>query len=207
MSSITKKELQEQLEQADRVIDMQQQKIQELQQQQEDILNDKGVVSKEEFDGICNELERIQINYKTLNESYEKLSNKLTAYKEGHRNFITQIELNTENEKALHAQINLLEQRCEEFKKDNNALEVYMNKLEEENKRLKAENRKLINNKTIKGYNERGAGRKSNLTEEQKDKIKKLHQQGLSYGAIAKEVELSKAYVYKLISKHNEFKE
>jgi hypothetical protein len=27
-----------------------------------------GVVSKEEFDGICNELERIQINYKTLND-------------------------------------------------------------------------------------------------------------------------------------------
>lgn len=203
MASITKKELQEQLEQADRVIDMQQQKIQELQQQQEDILNDKGVVSKEEFDGICNELERIQINYKTLNESYEKLSNKLIAYKEGHRNFIKQIELNTENEKVLHANINSLEQRCEEFKKDNNALEVYMNKLEEENKRLKAENRKLINNKTIKGHNERGAGRKSNLTEEQKDKIKKLHQEGLSYGAIAKEVGLSKAYVYKLISKHN----
>ncbi len=207
MASITKKELQEKLEQSDRVIDMQQQKIQELQQQQEDILNDKGVVSKQEFHGICNELERIQINYKTLNESYEKLSNKLAAYKEGHKNFVKQIQLNTKKENSLNAQISLLEERCEGLEKDNNALEVYMNKLAEENKKLKAENRKLINNKTIKKHNERGAGRKSNLTKEQKDKIKKLNQEGLSYGAIAKEVGLSKAYVYKLISKHNEFKE
>lgn len=55
-----------------------------------------------------------------------------------------------------------------------------------------------------KKRNERGAGRKSNLTQEQIYKINELHLQGLSYGAIAKEVRISKAYVYKLINKQNE---
>ncbi|MCY6354368.1 helix-turn-helix domain-containing protein [Clostridium sp. ZS2-4] len=194
MASITKKELQEQLEQADRVIDMQQQK--------EDILNDKGVVSKQEFDGICNELERIQINYKTLKELYEKLNDKLVAYKNGHENFVKQIELNTKNTNSLNTHIDLLEKKCEDLKKDNNTLEVYRNKLEKDNEKLKAENRKLINNETVtvKKHNERGAGRRSNLTEEQMQGIKELHQEGMSYGKIAKEVGLSKAYVYKLIN-------
>lgn len=54
-----------------------------------------------------------------------------------------------------------------------------------------------------KKHNERGAGRKSNLTQEQINKVDELHLQGLSYGAIAKEVGISKAYVYKLINKQN----
>jgi DNA-binding NarL/FixJ family response regulator len=52
-------------------------------------------------------------------------------------------------------------------------------------------------------HNERGAGRKSQLTPEQSEKVYSLHQQGLSYGKIATEVGISKAYVYKLISKQN----
>lgn len=50
-------------------------------------------------------------------------------------------------------------------------------------------------------HNERGAGRKSTLTQEQLDKVQQLHEQRLSYGVIAKEIGLSKAYVYKLIKK------
>lgn len=55
--------------------------------------------------------------------------------------------------------------------------------------------------KEIKQHNERNAGRKSNITKEQILKINKMHSEGQSYGAIAKEVGISKAYVYKLINK------
>lgn len=52
-----------------------------------------------------------------------------------------------------------------------------------------------------KKHNERGAGRKSTLSKEKINRVNELHLQGLSYGAIAKEVGISKAYVYKLINK------
>lgn len=201
MARLTKADLEKKIEDRDAIINILHERINKLEAEKDEILEGQEVVTKAEHEGILNELERIKINYKTLNELNEKLNNKVAAYKNGHSNFIRQLELNTENEKILNDHIALLEKRCEDLKKDNNTLEVYMNKLEEENKELKAENRKLINNETVKKHNERGAGRKSNLTEEQLEKIKELHQEGLSYGAIAKEVGISKAYVYKLINK------
>lgn len=57
--------------------------------------------------------------------------------------------------------------------------------------------------KEVKKHNERGAGRKSNLTKEQIWKINELYSKGFSYAAIAKEVKISKAYVYKLINKQS----
>jgi YesN/AraC family two-component response regulator len=63
------------------------------------------------------------------------------------------------------------------------------------------ENRKLINKETNKKHNERGAGRKSTLTQEQLMQVEHLHKQGLSYSKIGEEVGISKTYVYKLIKK------
>lgn len=198
MARITKKELEEKLEQANKLVESQQQQIEELQKENEKILNDKEVVSKVEFMGVIKELERIQVNYETLKKQYEreneKLNNKLAAYKKSHQDFIKKIELNKESEKVLNEHISTLEEKCEYTKKDT---EILRNHVEF----LRAENLKLTNKKSKKVHNERGAGRKSNLTTEQVQRIEKLHQKGKSYGAIAKEVGLSKSYIYKLINK------
>lgn len=143
MPRITKKELQEQLEQANRVIELQQKSIQKLQEKIDNILDNKNAVEKEEFNVAIKNLERIQINYKTLENQFKR------------------------------------------EKQEKDILSSKVIALENNNNR----------------HNSRGAGRKSKLTVEQINKILLLRQEGLSYGAIAKEVKLSKAYVYKLINK------
>lgn len=92
-----------------------------------------------------------------------------------------------------------------------NALNLYKNTEEKNrtliNKCIELEKQlKELQLMEQKKHNERGAGRKSSLTQEQINKIKELHEQGLSYGAIAKEAGLSKAYVYKLINKRENCK-
>lgn len=138
MARVTIKELQEKIIQQQTIIDEQLKDIQKLQEDKEAILKDGNVVSKLEYETLLKEFNNLQINYKTLEEFYDK-------------------------------------------EKEKNSI--------------------LINKETEKKHNERGAGRKSTLVDEQLDKIKELKEQGLSYGNIAKEVELSKAYVYKLINK------
>jgi len=146
VARITVKELQEQLKKSDDIIKWQQQKIQELQEQNEKILNDKDSVSKAEYKALSKQFQNLQDNYNEMKDFYEHERTKNTA---------------------LIGKCMGLEKELSEIKPKHNA---------------------------------RGAGRKSTLTEEQVNKIKELHKQGLSYGAIAKEVGFSKAYVYKLIS-------
>lgn len=71
------------------------------------------------------------------------------------------------------------------------------------NDKFLQENKELKANNTEK-HNARGAGRKSTLTQEQLQKIHQLYKEGLSYGAIAKEVGVSKTYAYKLIKEHKD---
>lgn len=60
---------------------------------------------------------------------------------------------------------------------------------------LQAEIEKL----TAEKHNARGAGRKQKYDSAIIEQAKQLHKQGLSYGDIAKELNLSKSTVYKLI--------
>ena len=143
MARVTIKELQERLKKSDYIINGQFKKIQELQEQNESILNDKNCVSKEEHQALSNQFKSLQSDYKTLKELYEH---------EKYRNGI-------------------LINKCMKLEK------------------LKPK------------HNGRGAGRKRTITDAQLEKINDLHKQGLSYGAIAKEVGFSKSYVYKLINK------
>ncbi|MCY6485899.1 helix-turn-helix domain-containing protein [Clostridium aestuarii] len=152
MPRVTKKDLEKKIEDRDKLIDMLSKQINKLQQEKEDILNNKGAVSKAEFQGAIKEIERLKINYKTVSELYDKSKEKNST----------------------------LINKCTELAK---------------------ENKELKENRIEKKHNERGAGRKSKLTDEQLQKIKMLYQNGKSYGSIAKEVGLSKAYVYKLINK------
>ena len=147
MPRVTIKELQEQLNKSDNIIKWHQDKIHELQKQNENILNDKDSVSKVEHEALIKQFQNLQDNYKQLKDLYEKQKDKNST----------------------------LINKCI-------ALENKLSELEPK-------------------YNERGAGRKSTLTNEHLQKVRELHQQGLSYGAVAKEVGLSKAYVYKLINK------
>ena len=75
-------------------------------------------------------------------------------------------------------------------------IQRYRAKLQE----LRVEYLELVKKEEGKVHNERGAGRKSKLTQEQLDKVNELHKQGLSYNKIGQEVGISKAYVYKLIN-------
>lgn len=150
MARITIKELQEHIKKSDEIIKWQQDKIQELQVQNENILNNKDCVSKAEYEALLKQFENLQSNHKTFKELYEHWKDKSSK----------------------------LINKCTELEK------------------------KLA--KTDPKHNERGAGRKRTLTDEQLEKVQELHQQGKSYGAIAKEVGISKAYVYKLINKQQD---
>ncbi|BDR84444.1 hypothetical protein [Clostridium tetani] len=68
---MTIKELQEKLKECDYIINGQFKKIQELQEQNENILNDKNCVSKEEYEALSNQFKSLQSDYKTLKELYE----------------------------------------------------------------------------------------------------------------------------------------
>lgn len=153
MGRVTIKELQEKLQRNNDIIKWQQDKIQELQEQNEKILDNKGAVSKEENKALIKQFESLQENYKQLKKNYEH------------------------------------------EKERNNTLINKYTELENQLAKLQEKEPK---------HNERGAGRKSSLTDEQIQNVKELHQQGLSYGAIAKKVNLSKPYVYKLINAQNE---
>jgi YesN/AraC family two-component response regulator len=194
MARITKADLQEKVDQLQELVNSQMNQIMQLQQEKEDVLNNKDCVSKAEFEGVLHELERVRINCETITDLHKKdkekiiqLDKKVKAYKEGHKSFIKNIDLNTEQKKILDKRINSLERKCEE--------------LTEENEKMRIVNKSLINKKTEKIHNARGAGRKSNLTQEQLQKVYDLHNQGLSYSKIGQEVGISKAYVFKLIKK------
>lgn len=153
MARVTLKDLQEQLKKNDNIINWQQNKIQELQELNEKILNNKNSVSKEEHEALVKQFESLQDNFKEIKALYEH---------EKERNSI-------------------LINKCTKLEKE----------LAELQKKEKTK------------HNERGAGRKRTLTNKQLENIQMLHKQGLSYGAIAKEVGFSKAYVYKLINVRN----
>ncbi|WP_461207643.1 helix-turn-helix domain-containing protein [Clostridium sp. DL1XJH146] len=194
MARVTKAMLEEKVEQLQELVNSQMNQIMQLQQEKEDILNNKDCVSKAEFEGVIHELERVRISCETISGLHEKdkekiiqLDKKVKAYKEGHNAFIKNIELNTEQKKILDKRISFLEKKCEE--------------LTEENEKMRIVNKSLINKKTEKIHNARGAGRKSNLTQEQLQKVYELHKQGMSYSKIGEEVGISKAYVCKLIKK------
>lgn len=60
---------------------------------------------------------------------------------------------------------------------------------------------KLIKSEGNMFKNERGAGRKEKLTQDQKARAKVLRIQGLSYRKIAENMECSVATIYKIINK------
>jgi YesN/AraC family two-component response regulator len=130
------------------------------------------------------------------------------------RKTIKGLEQELELEKSLKEEYKKKVEELEEIIKDLAFGKVVSkceyDKLLKKNERLQERSNKFIeiiksrsqnNKETKRVHNERGAGRKSSLTEEQRQKINELHKQNLSYGKIAKEVGLSKAYVYKLIKK------
>ena len=152
MARVTKKDLEQKIKELEDMANSLSRQVVELYKEKEDILSNKNMIDKDEFDGVVKQLEQIEYNYNSLKSQNEYLIQK------------------------------------------NNRLIEKCSKLEEEN-------RQLLTRITNKKHNERGAGRKSRLTEETLQKINYLREQGFSYGEIAKEVELSKAYVYKLINK------
>lgn len=128
---------------------------------------------------------------KTIKKLEEELELEITL-KEGYRDKVIKLEKIILD---LSAGKVVSKIEYEKLLKKNEELQERINKLRETVKKCSQ------NNSETKKHNERGAGRKSTLTDEKIQKIKELHSQGLSYGKIAKEVGLSKAYVYKLINK------
>jgi len=65
-------------------------------------------------------------------------------------------------------------------------------------RQLKTEhNPKLCINCKVPTWNERGAGRKSKITTELKAQVRQLREDGLSYRAIAQELDISSGLAYK----------
>lgn len=75
-------------------------------------------------------------------------------------------------------------------------LELDNQKLRNELKSLKENNHKLNNERK---HNERGAGRKPKLTKQQQQEVINKYNQGVSMGNIAKEFNISKGLVHKII--------
>jgi hypothetical protein len=107
-----------------------------------------------------------------------------------------------EKEKLLNSKNTFTKAEYEVLLKDIKRLQLNYEKIKNLYDQEKEKNNVLINGcMAVRIHNERGAGRKSKLTTEQIKKVKQLRNEGKSYGAISKEVGMSKAYVYKLIKK------
>jgi YesN/AraC family two-component response regulator len=125
--------------------------------------------------------------------------NKLISFIEGVVDIMDKITEFDQAKKALadaQEKIRLLMEQSD--KKDIKIAELRGKKtdLEEQLEQLKQ-----INNVADKKHNERGAGRKSRLTEEDVQKILELYRIGVSYRKIAKQMGLSDVYIAKLIKK------
>ena len=121
-------------------------------------------------------------------ETILELENKIEEYK-------SDIKLKESSIKINNNAIKILKNKCEDLK-----IEIY--NLKKENKELKEELQKLKVNSVQKIKNERGAGRKSKITDDIIAIVTMLRLQGKSIRAIAKEVELSVGTVQKIISEY-----
>ena len=124
-----------------------------------------------------------------IDEIKEK-DNKIDELEEQNRAY----KLNIEHEKETRKKISTY------YEKTNNELKEKIQKLKNENETLNEEIQKLKNESKTTIHNERGAGRKQRLTEEQKETIKMYRVQGKTLKEIAEIFNCSIGLIHKLIN-------
>ena len=124
-----------------------------------------------------------------IDEIKEK-DNKIDELEEQNRAY----KLNIEHEKETRKKISTY------YEKTNNELKEEIQKLKNENETLNEEIQKLKNESKTTIHNERGAGRKQRLTEEQKETIKMYRVQGKTIKEIAEIFNCSIGLIHKLIN-------
>lgn len=107
----------------------------------------------------------------------------------------------------LEQQVKELDEKCNEYikqliNKDNEIArlkELADDNYEEEIKRLNEEIQKLKNENKVRIHNERGAGRKSKFTDQEKESIRMYRLQGKTIKEIAEMFNCSIGLIHKLI--------
>ena len=143
--------------------------------------------AKEELNQGIRELSETCKRY--IDEIKEK-DNKIDELEEQNRAY----KLNIEHEKETRKKISTY------YEKTNNELKEKIQKLKNENETLNEEIQKLKNESKTTIHNERGAGRKQRLTEEQKETIKMYRVQGKTIKEIAEIFNCSIGLIHKLIN-------
>ena len=114
------------------------------------------------------------------------------------------IELQKQKDNILNENNSVSKPQFDGLLKDFELLQIKNKMVSTENQKLKEKIKLLTPQLLEKKCNERGAGRKSNLTDDQLELILELRHQQLSYNEIAQKVGLSKTYVHKLICEQND---
>lgn len=123
-------------------------------------------------------------------------------------NRIAELEEKIEHEKETRRKLSAfcdksdseLKEDVQKLKSENETLNKEIQKLKNENEILNKEIHKLKNESKTVIHNERGAGRKQRLTEEQKETIKMYRVQGKTIKEIAEIFNCSIGLIHKLIN-------
>jgi hypothetical protein len=114
------------------------------------------------------------------------------------------IEIQKQNENILNKNNSVSKPQFDGLLKDFELLQMKYKMISTENEKLKGKIKFYTPQPLERKCNERGAGRKSSLTDGQLELILELRHQQLSYNEIAQKVGLSKTYVHKLIREQND---